>query len=183
MNHDPLDVNEPHGYSKDRQLRKGPKDPTPKLKVTPAILLRAVLAHYSQRYAGPVAMALEVGLENEGETQRRRVDGLLLRYYKPPIAFEVKVSRADWLSELKKPDKHLPAKAFAGQLYVVAPPDVVKVEELPAGVGLIEVKPYTSKVKFVQRAERCQPADLGWGWHRVAQIAAGVLRAADEGVV
>ena len=182
MNYYPMDVKEPAGYSKDRQLRKGEKDPTPKLKVTPAILLSAVLQYYkSQKFGGGTIMALEVGLENEGETQRRRVDGLLLRYYKPPIAFEVKVSRADWLSEVKKPDKHLPAKALAGQLYVVAPPDVVKVEELPAGVGLIEVKPFTSKVKFIQRADRGQPGEIDW--HRAAQIAAGVLRAADEGVI
>jgi len=182
MNHDPLDVDEPSGYSKARQTRKGPKDPTPKLKVTPAILLGAVLQYYkSQKFGGNAIMAMEVGVENPGDKTQRRVDGLLLRYYAPPIAFEVKVSRSDWLSEVRKGTKHQLAQQLAGQMYVVAPPDVVKVEELPAGVGLVEVKPFTSKVKFIQRAARGQAGLIGW--HQAAQIAAGVLRAADQGVV
>jgi hypothetical protein len=180
-NYDPLDV-EDVGYPKSTQVRKGKKDPTPKLKLTPAVLLQAVLQHHKGRakYTGPAFMALEVGVGEKDD--RRRIDGLLVSYYSQPVAYEVKVSRADWLSEMRKPDKQDAAMKLAGMVYIVAPPDVVQVDEVPTGIGLIEVKPYTSKVRVAKRATRQHNGAIP-DWHQVAQIAAGILRAADAGVV
>jgi hypothetical protein len=53
-------------------------------------------------------------------------------------AFEVKVSRADWLRELKDPRKRRPMLRFANSVYVVANPGVVKLDELPPELGLLE---------------------------------------------
>lgn len=53
--------------------------------------------------------------------------------------FEVKVSRSDWLRELKKPDKAAPALALGDYFSVVAPAGCVKPDELPERWGLIEV--------------------------------------------
>ena len=54
------------------------------------------------------------------------------------IGHEIKVTRADWLHELDQPDK---AEVWASQChewYIVAPStDVVRVEELPHGWGLL----------------------------------------------
>lgn len=50
-------------------------------------------------------------------------------------AFEVKVSRADFLNELKNPGKNAWAKKSFHQFWYVAPKDVVKESELPEGCG------------------------------------------------
>lgn len=68
----------------------------------------------------------------------RELDGwALLRTWSPitTIGYEVKVSRSDWLRDQKVGE-------YMGRvhlMYVVAPKGVVRVEELPAGCGLLEV--------------------------------------------
>lgn len=53
--------------------------------------------------------------------------------------YEVKVSRSDWLRELKKPDKAEDACQIADKFSIVAPAGCVKDGELPPTWGLIEV--------------------------------------------
>jgi len=54
------------------------------------------------------------------------------------IGFEIKASRADWLRELKNPDKAEEIGKFCDRWYVVVgDKDIVKPGELPAGWGLI----------------------------------------------
>lgn len=53
--------------------------------------------------------------------------------------YEVKVSRYDWLRELKDPDKTQAALDLADRFTIVAPVGVVQWDELPRGWGLIEV--------------------------------------------
>lgn len=50
-------------------------------------------------------------------------------------AFEIKVSRPDFLNELGHPEKHQWCKECFHQFWFVAPRDVIQIEELPAGVG------------------------------------------------
>lgn len=54
------------------------------------------------------------------------------------IAFEIKVSRADFLNEMKKPNKRRPALFFSNEFYFVAPKGLLKPEEVPEECGLIE---------------------------------------------
>lgn len=51
--------------------------------------------------------------------------------------FEIKATRKDWLRELAQPQKAEPFLALLDQWYVVAPKDVVRDGELPAGWGLM----------------------------------------------
>ena len=53
--------------------------------------------------------------------------------------FEVKISRSDWLRELKNPEKSAPFIELVDRWFIVAPKDIVKKEELPQNWGLIEV--------------------------------------------
>ena len=55
------------------------------------------------------------------------------------IAYEIKVSRADFLKELKTPEKRAWAIEISHQFYFVAPAGIIKLEEIPAGCGLLEV--------------------------------------------
>jgi hypothetical protein len=54
--------------------------------------------------------------------------------------FEIKVSRSDWLRELKKPDKAEDACRLADKFTIVAPAGCVRDGELPPTWGLIEVR-------------------------------------------
>ena len=89
-----------------------------------------------------------------------------------PVAYEVKVSRADWLRELKQPRKREQAMALSQEFFVAAPAGVVRVDELPAGCGLIEVSPdLTSRI--VVAAPQRTVADPPWQF--VAAIARRVV--------
>jgi hypothetical protein len=50
-------------------------------------------------------------------------------------AFEVKISRADFINELRQPEKHKWCKECFHEFWFVAPKDVIQIEELPANAG------------------------------------------------
>ncbi len=62
--------------------------------------------------------------------------------------FEIKVSRSDWLRELKKPEKAEPLYRYCDHWWVVAPKGIVKDGELPPTWGLLELRE-TSLVQIV----------------------------------
>lgn len=54
------------------------------------------------------------------------------------LGFEVKVSRSDWLSELKKPEKADSLARYCDRWYlVISDPKIVKDGELPPTWGLL----------------------------------------------
>lgn len=53
------------------------------------------------------------------------------------IAYEVKVSRADFCNELKDPSKRGAVMANSTEFYFVTPTDLIQPEEVPEGCGLI----------------------------------------------
>ncbi len=54
-------------------------------------------------------------------------------------AYEIKVARADFLHELKKPMKRAAALRLSNRFYFAAPTGLIKKDELPAECGLVEV--------------------------------------------
>lgn len=67
-------------------------------------------------------------------------------------AFEVKVSRSDFLAELKDPTKNAWAREHFHEFWFVAPGGVVKESELPEGDGWL--KPHGSGLSIVRHASR-----------------------------
>lgn len=63
------------------------------------------------------------------------------------IAFEIKISRTDFLLEMKKPSKRRQALAFSNKFYFVAPAGLLKPEEIPIDSGLMEVHESDIKIK------------------------------------
>lgn len=57
--------------------------------------------------------------------------------YMNPVAYEVKHSRADFLSDIKNENKRKSYLEIADKLYYVCPKDLIKKEEMPEGCGLI----------------------------------------------
>ncbi len=71
------------------------------------------------------------------------------------LAFEVKVSRADFRRELKQPAKRRLALMYSNEFYFVAPDGVIPEHELPPECGLIIADPsahYRSRLKVRVRA-------------------------------
>lgn len=71
---------------------------------------------------------------------------------------EVKVSRGDWLRELKDPAKSDEIQRFCNYWWVATPPGIVRDGELPAAWGLVEVTSAKSRVK--KAAPKLKPAPL-----------------------
>jgi hypothetical protein len=93
----------------------------------------------ANRYADAVAMSLwpSRGLELHG--------------------FEIKVSRSDWRNEAKKPEKAEAIAKYCDRWFVVAPPGVVPLEELPPAWGL---KTYDGKWKTEREAQKTDAATI-----------------------
>jgi len=111
-----------------------------------------------------------------GGPQSGRADALYIGFTSTSgrllVGHEIKVSRSDWRAELDKQGKADPWHDQCHAWYVVAPStDVVPVEELPHGWGLMLPNPRTTtrmqiKVKAVVHADR-RPS-----WNAVRSIIA-----------
>lgn len=86
------------------------------------------------------------------------------------IGHEVKVSRSDWLRELKDPTKGEAWAQWCHEWYVVAPRRIVNRHELPEGWGLIEFGERTA-ARMVMRSSRPAPPPMP------TPIMFGVMRA------
>ena len=83
-------------------------------------------------------------LEAEVTLQGRRLDMVAFnlwgaRSYRV-VGFEIKVSRGDWLREIADFQKSQEWLNVVDQFFVVAPGGLVRVDELPAGWGLLELR-------------------------------------------
>lgn len=73
--------------------------------------------------------------------------------------FEVKVSRADWLNEVKNPTKCLPSKQYCHKWWlVIADASMVKEGELPEDWGMMAVQ--NDALKIVKPAPMLEPVPL-----------------------
>lgn len=94
---------------------------------------KAIDTRYSQK-KGWVA-ALEVMLDS------RAIDVLALNYRTGKmVALEIKRSRSDFKREIRNYDKTETWASRADEFYFVAPADLIMPDEIPDGLGLIEVK-------------------------------------------
>jgi hypothetical protein len=89
--------------------------------------------------------------------------------------FEFKDSRADWLKELKEPEKSEEIGRFCSFWWLaVSDREIIKKDELPKGWGLVLVN---GEVKTVQQAPRREAMEPSWAFM------ASVLRTASEVVI
>ena len=97
------------------------------------------------RFCSPEwAIFFEVG-DGTGSTQRRWADAVAMNMYPSRgleiHGFEIKVSRSDWLRELKDPAKSSPVQQYCDRWWIVAPKDIIKPGELPPTWGHYDVTP------------------------------------------
>jgi len=76
-----------------------------------------------------------------GGVNEKRIDAWAIRLWaeKVRIAYEIKVSRSDFLREIKDPEKRQHALSVSNLYYFAAPSGLIKPDELPQECGLIEV--------------------------------------------
>lgn len=86
--------------------------------------------------------------------------------------FEIKVSRGDWMNELKNPAKAEEIAQYCDLWWVVAPKDIVNLEELPENWGLMVPNGMTTKT--IKEAKQLKPKTLD------RAFLAAILRRAQE---
>ncbi len=103
---------------------------------SPALTSHDLNQAIRSRYEAP-----EWLVEQEVTLDGRRLDAVAFGMWKDyrVVGFEIKVSRGDWLRELASFQKSEGWMEVVDAFYVVTPPKLVKVEELPVGWGLLEL--------------------------------------------
>lgn len=78
-----------------------------------------------------------------GRSVSRRVDFWAMNCWHSEnylrISYEIKISRSDFLHEIKDPSKRDFGMSISNQFYFVTPPGLIKDEELPESCGLVEM--------------------------------------------
>jgi hypothetical protein len=103
---------------------------------------------------------------NTGYNSSRIADCLSLALYDSKEfviqGFEVKVSRQDWLNELKYPDKSESIMKYCDHWWIVAPPHIVQTEEIPEAWGCYEYK--AKRLYLRKAAPELKPVPLSRGF-------------------
>lgn len=137
-------------------------------KMTAHDLLDRLDRHYIKR-GQPLPGGIfvpEVGLN--GIAPQRRCDAIYIGFTSASgrllIGHEIKVSRSDWLHELDQPEKSATWADQCHGFYVVAPStDIVPIEELPHGWGLMIPDPRSKvRMKIVQKAKIKEQHHPSW---------------------
>jgi len=79
------------------------------------------------------------------------------------LAFEIKVSRSDFMRELKQPQKREFAMKVSNQFYFVAPEGVISPEDLPEGCGLLTLNG-SEELKEKVKAPRRDAKEPTWNF-------------------
>ncbi len=78
------------------------------------------------------------------------------------VLVECKVSRADFLADREKPFRQNPQTGVGCERYYMAPKGLIRVEEIPAGWGLLEVS--GCEVEKVKTSAKNLRAEIGFGY-------------------
>jgi hypothetical protein len=131
-------------------------------KATSADVLAALVLRYP---AESHALMFEVAPRTGGGT--RYADavavGLWASHGHAIEGFEVKVARADWLNELKQPQKSDPVAKYCNRWWLACTPGVAAPAELPVGWGMLELQSAgTLRIKVQAPPREPQPVTLGF---------------------
>lgn len=146
---------------------------TPTKKVTSGDIRAALVDRFP---TSSHALMFEVG-NGTGHKTSRHADAVVMGLW-PSRGLEVegveiKVSRQDWLNELKQPEKAEAVAQYCDRWWIAAPAGMVKPDELPASWGLLEL-PEGKALRIKVQAPKLTPKDLD------RSFVAAMLRRASE---
>lgn len=106
------------------------------------VTTREIRLALRERYQQPEWALQEEVANGTGLTGRTYADAVAMHMYPSRgnelVGFEIKISRQDWLKELKKPDKSQWVQQYCDRWFVVAPKGMIQKEEVPITWGLME---------------------------------------------
>lgn len=102
--------------------------------------LKNYYTSYNRQRSNVIFPELRLG-SGYNDIAQRRIDLFIISSAQGNLttAFEIKVSRADFLKDIKDNLKQRGARLYASNFYYVAPKNMIKVEEIPLWAGLIEI--------------------------------------------
>lgn len=125
-----------------------------------------------------ISQSFDFFRDHRGQLQPLRIaDYLVIDKYPSQQAlhgFEIKVSRSDWLSELRDPEKSAPWRCYCNYWWIVTSDKAVcRPEELPDGYGLLIATSTLNVLRCTVKATRSDapplPLDLVAGIAYAAQ--------------
>lgn len=138
-----------------------------------------IVGALARRYAPPGWAFFEQVARGTGSKADGWADAMALSLWPSRgielYGFEVKISRGDWLRELKNPAKADKIAVLCHRWWIVAAPGCVQASELPPNWGLIELR--SGKLWDVVQATAIAPKALDWGF-----LAALLRRVGDANV-
>jgi hypothetical protein len=152
--------------------------------VTEAEVLRWLRRRYNAYHGnGPRWVYATDVPDTAGGLWQRRADAVAMDMWKSGgwelHGHEIKVTRSDWLRELREPGKADAMARFCDRWWlVVSDRSIVKNGELPDGWGLLVAGP--QQVRAVVRAPRRQPDELPRSF--VAALLRSAVRTAERAV-
>lgn len=112
------------------------------IKVTTRFILDSLYNYYRDFNQWCCIEELRLGT-GYGSVIENRIDMFVINCYPSRmnyrIAIEVKVSRSDFMNELKNPYKQYPAMLVSNQFYFAVPFGLVDKSEIPMETGLMEI--------------------------------------------
>ena len=146
-----------------------------------------VIERLNEKYPPPqwaffAELRVGTGYKNrkEGKNPEQRMDAWAINCYPSKqfatIAFEVKVSRSDYLHEIANPDKRQQAIQLSNEFYFVVPSGLVYAEEVPDECGLMVVD--DKGIKVIKKPT-INPDPL-LDWQFVASIARRGCKVSDK---
>ncbi|MEU0242301.1 hypothetical protein ABZ234_31875 [Nocardiopsis sp. NPDC006198] len=112
------------------------------------VLLQALIGHYRRPNRGRDGQLLLTEVTAPHSTRRCDLLRMSTGRTRGIDIHEVKASRGDWRRELADPDKAAAWLPYCSRMWVVAPPGVVRPEELPHGWGLMEPPTLARRRRF-----------------------------------
>lgn len=116
-----------------------------------------------QRFSAPEYAVMFKVTDGTGSSFSRIADAVAMNLWPSRGAavhgFECKISRADWLSELRKPEKADPIARFCEYWWIVAPKDIIKPGELPETWGHLYPRGNTLHIAVKAPKLNAQPLD------------------------
>ncbi len=102
-----------------------------------------ILAGLEHRHREPKWLTLRELPNSTGGRFDRRVDLFAIAAWPSggfeTISYEVKISRSDFLRDIKQPMKQRRGRLYSSQFYFATPPGLIKPNEIPDWAGLIEI--------------------------------------------
>lgn len=122
-----------------------------------ALLIQLLKERHVEKFSGVWATFEELRAST-GFVNDQRIDFFAVHTWPSEsynsIAYEVKVSRGDFMKEIKHPEKRVFAESMSNESYFVTPRGLVKPEEVPDGWGLITPMNGARRLRITKQATR-----------------------------